>query len=58
LSELALFLLPFAGGWMLGYIAMRRFHHQTGPNSSDFRDKFWGSVILELAIVAVVWLII
>jgi uncharacterized membrane protein YsdA (DUF1294 family) len=56
--ELALVSLAFAGGWMLGYVAMRLFHHKTGANSQDFRNKFWGAVILELAIVAVLWLII
>jgi uncharacterized membrane protein YsdA (DUF1294 family) len=55
--ELALVSLAFAGGWMLAYVAMRIFHHKTGPNSQDFRNKFWGTVILELAIVAVLWLI-
>lgn len=52
--ELTLVSLAFAGGWMLGYVAMRLFHHKTGANSQDFRNKFWGSVILELVIVAVV----
>jgi uncharacterized membrane protein YsdA (DUF1294 family) len=52
--ELVLVALAFAGGWMLGYAAMRLFHHKTGANSQDFRNKFWGSVILELVIVAAV----
>jgi uncharacterized membrane protein YsdA (DUF1294 family) len=52
--ELALVSLAFAGGWMLAYVAMRIFHHKTGPNSQDFRNKFWGSVILELVIVAAI----
>jgi uncharacterized membrane protein YsdA (DUF1294 family) len=56
--ELVLVALAFAGGWMLAYLAMRIFHHKTGPNSQDFRSKFWGSVILELVIVAVIWLIL
>jgi uncharacterized membrane protein YsdA (DUF1294 family) len=56
--ELVLVSLAFAGGWMLAYIAMRIFHHKTGPNSQDFRNKFWGAVFLELAIVAVLWLIL
>jgi uncharacterized membrane protein YsdA (DUF1294 family) len=46
--------LAFAGGWMLGYAAMRLFHHKTGANSQDFRNKLWGAVILELVIVAAV----
>ena len=56
--ELVLVALAFSGGWMLAYLAMRIFHHKTGPNSQDFRNKFWGSVILELVIVAVIWLIL
>jgi uncharacterized membrane protein YsdA (DUF1294 family) len=56
--ELALVSLAFAGGWMLAYVAMRLFHHKTGPNSQDFRNKFWGSVILELVIVAAIWLLL
>lgn len=52
--ELVLVALAFAGGWMLGYAAMRLFHHKTGANSQDFRNKFWGAVILELVIVAAV----
>jgi len=55
--ELVLVSLAFAGGWMLAYVAMRIFHHKTGPNSQDFRRKFWGSVALELVIVAAIWLI-
>jgi len=46
--------LAFAGGWMLGYVAMRLFHHKTGANSQDFRNKFWGAVILEFVIIAAV----
>jgi len=53
--ELALVSLAFAGGWMLAYVAMRLFHHKTGPASKDFRRKFWGSVVLELILVAVLW---
>ena len=56
--ELVLVALAFAGGWMLAYIAMRIFHHKTGPNSQDFRNKFWGSVILELVIIAALRLIL
>jgi len=55
--ELALVSLAFAGGWMMAYAAMRLFHHKTGPNSQDFRNKFWGSVVLELVIVAAYWII-
>jgi uncharacterized membrane protein YsdA (DUF1294 family) len=55
--ELALVALAFAGGWMMAYVAMRLFHHKTGPNSQDFRNKFWGSVLLELLIVAAAWLL-
>lgn len=56
--ELVLVVLAFAGGWMLAYSAMRIFHHKTGPNSQDFRNKFWGSVILELVLIAALWLIL
>lgn len=52
--ERVLVALAFAGGWMLGYVAMRLFHHKTGVSSQDFRNKFWGAVILELALVAAV----
>lgn len=52
--EMVLVALAFAGGWMLGYTAMRLFHHKTGVNSQGFRNKFWGSVILELVIVVVI----
>ena len=55
--ELVLVSLAFAGGWMMAYVAMRIFHHKTGPNSQDFRNKFWGAVILELVLVAGLWLI-
>jgi uncharacterized membrane protein YsdA (DUF1294 family) len=55
--ELALVSLAFAGGWMMAYAAMRIFHHKTGPNSQDFRNKFWGSVVLELVIVVAIWLL-
>jgi len=56
--ELVLVSLAFSGGWMLAYVAMRIFHHKTGPNSQEFRSKFWGAVILELAIIAALWLIL
>ena len=52
--ELVLVALAFAGGWTLGYVAMRLFHHKTSANSQDFRNKFWGAVILELVIIAAV----
>jgi uncharacterized membrane protein YsdA (DUF1294 family) len=52
--ELVLVALAFAGGWMLGYVAMRLFHHKTGANSQEFRNKFWGAVILEFVIMAAV----
>lgn len=56
--ELALVSLAFAGGWMMAYVAMRIFHHKTGPNSQDFRNKFWGSVALELVMVATIRLLL
>jgi uncharacterized membrane protein YsdA (DUF1294 family) len=56
--ELVLVSLAFAGGWMMAYVAMRIFHHKTGPNSQDFRNKFWGSVVLELVIVVVIRLLL
>jgi uncharacterized membrane protein YsdA (DUF1294 family) len=56
--ELALVSLAFAGGWILAYAAMRLFHHKTGPNSQDFRNKFWGSVVLELVIVVAIRLLL
>ena len=52
--ELVLVALAFAGGWTLGYVAMRLFRHKTGANSQEFRNKFWGAVILELVIIAAV----
>jgi uncharacterized membrane protein YsdA (DUF1294 family) len=55
--EAVLVSLAFAGGWMLAYFAMRIFHHKTGPNSKDFRTKFWLAVALEWVIVIIVGLI-
>ena len=56
--ELVLVALAFAGGWLLGFVAMRLFHHKTGAGSQDFRNKFWGAVILELVLVAAVMVIL
>ncbi len=50
ISEKALLLFSFLGGWPAGLAASQILRHKTSKGS--FRGKFWGAVVLNILLVA------
>lgn len=56
ISEATLLMMGLLGGWPGALLARRRFRHKT--RKQPFRTLFWLSVVANVALVAVGWMLL